>query len=274
MPRMQFLKRILESAANLAGVPIVSLLAGGVLFLILERDAHRKMCRTECRDLGGVLFCSVGYWNREWFKKDPPPLLCRIAPAGVVLYHVAMILAPSGGTADARVRNCFLRGQGQFHRYSPWNVIPEVDQLKVGLSLLPLGPPEMDSAEARRMRSLVLPLYDEMDKDADFRELGSVMGMAYRDLGHMEFRTGHYLRAPAGNIQRPAASVLDLSARHGRQHQGVPLGAVEAVGQTKCAVIAPTFGFGNWDRPDGAELSSTSPAKPSRRSRWTRKRYF
>ena len=85
------------------------------------------------------------------------------------------------------------------------------------------------------MRSLVLPIYEEMDQDADFLPLGSVMGMAYRDLFHLEFRTGHYYVVLPEAAGGRAASLSGLPARHGRQHQGVPLGAVEVVAADRAA---------------------------------------
>ena len=137
---MRFFKRILASLLRiLAGVPIVCLLVGGMLFLILGATLIGRCVGLSAAILGGVLFCSVGYWNREWFKRIRRRFYAVLLPLAAMLYLVAMILAPSGGTADARVRNCFLGGQRHFPRYSPWNVIPEVDQLKVGLSLAAVG---------------------------------------------------------------------------------------------------------------------------------------
>jgi predicted esterase len=252
---MRFLKRTLASLLRiLAGVPIVSLFAGGVLLLILSATLIGRCVGLSAAIFGGVLFCSVGYWNREWFRRMRRRFVAVLLPLAVLLYLVAMILAPSGGTADARVRNCFLRQQSHFRRYSPWNVIPEVDQLKVGLSLVPFGPPEIDSAEAKRMRSLVLPIYDEMDKDAGFHELGSAMGMAYRELCHLEFRTGHYYvflpEIPSG---RRSPCLLFLHGMGGNIKACLWVLA-KLSAQTNCAIIAPTFGFGNWDKPGGAEL--------------------
>jgi len=248
-------KRILASLLRiLAGVPIVSLLTGGTLYLILAATVIGRCVGLGAAILGGVLFCSVGYWNREWFKTRRRWFYAVLLPLGVLLYLAAMILAPSGGNSEARVRNCFLRGQGQFPRYSPWNVIPEVDQLKVALTLLPWGPPEVDSAEARRLRSLVLPLYDEMDQDAGFRELGSVLGLAYRDLCHMEFRTGHYyVFLPETSPGRRLPCLMFLHGMGGNVK--ACLWVLSRLSrQSQCAVIAPTFGIGNWDKPGGAEL--------------------
>jgi predicted esterase len=172
----------------------------------------------------------------------------------MLLLLIAMVAAPSGGAADARVHNCFLGGSGQFARYSPWNIIPEVDQLRVGLSLVPLALPEVDSAEAGRIRSLVLPLYDAMNQDDDFRELGSVMGTAYRDLCHIEFRTGHYYVVLPDTSKGERVPCLVFLHGMGGNIKACLWVLAELSRRGKCAVIAPTFGMGDWDRPGGAEL--------------------
>ena len=227
---MSFLKRISGSLLRiLLGVPIVSLLALGLLFLALGATLEGRSVGLSAAILGGILFCSVGYWNRNWFKRIRGRVYAFLLPIGLVLYVIPMILAPSGGDADGRVRNCFLRGQGEFSRYSPWNVIPEIDQLQVGMCMLPLGDPYADFSKARRMRSLVLPLYEEMEEDVHFQELGSAMGVAYRDVFRMEFRTGHYyLLLPETTSGEPVPSLIFLHGL-GWQHQTVPLGAIETV---------------------------------------------
>ena len=185
------LKKIAASCLRiLAGVPIVGLVLGGLLLLVLGATLRGRSVGLGAMVLGGVLFCSVGYWNRGWFKRIRARLWAVLVPAGVLLYLVPMILAPDGGKADARVRNCYLSGHGAFSRYSPGNVVPEIDQLKVGINLFRLR--NVNGAEAARLRSLLFPLYEEMDKDADFRALGAAMGAAYRDLLHLGGRTGHY----------------------------------------------------------------------------------
>ena len=196
------LKKIAASCLRiLAGVPIVGLVISGLLLLVLGATLRGRSVGLSAVVLGGVLFCSIGYWDREWFRRIRGRFWAVLLPAGLLLYLAPMILAPDGGKANARVRNCYLGGQGGFSRYSPGNVVPEIDQLKVGVSLLRLR--DIDGAEAGRLRSLLFPLYEEMDKDADFHALGSAMGTAYRDLLHMGGR-------PATTIsscrKRPAAN--------------------------------------------------------------------
>jgi predicted esterase len=178
-----------------------------------------------------------------------------LIPVSLLLLLVPVILAPDGrGAEDGQVRNCFLEGKGTFPRYSPWNIIPEVDQVTVGMSFLPLGDPYVDFAKAKRMRSLELPVYEAMEKDAGFRGLGSVMGMAYRELFRMDFRTGHYylfLPEASEGERLPCLIFLHGMGGNWKSHFWV-LSRIST--RMKCAVIAPTFGMGNWSRPGGAEF--------------------
>jgi predicted esterase len=178
-----------------------------------------------------------------------------LLPACLVLFLVPLALAPSGrGAADGHVRNCFLHARGAFPRNSPWNIIPEVDQVLVGTNILPLSDPYVDFAKARRIRSLAVPIYEELEKDAGFRSLGSVMGMAYRELVRLEFRTGHYylfLPRTAGQTRLACLIYLHGMGGNRRSHFWV-LSTIAS--RLPCAVIAPTFGLGNWEKDGGAEL--------------------
>ncbi len=272
-PLKKILRRILVGLLRIvAGVPTVSLILCGLLYLVLGATLTARSVGLSAVILGGVLFCSVGYWNRKWFQRIRRRFYGVLLPLGLLLYLVPMILAPSGGTADGRVRNCFLGGQGTFSRYSPWNVIPESDQLRVGLCLLPLGEPSVPWTEAARMQSLVLPTYDEMDWDADFHPLGSVMGIAYRDLFHLGRRTGHYyLVLPEATGGRRIPCLVFLHGLGGNVKACLWV-LSKLSRQSNCAVIAPTFGFGNWDKAGGAELAvdvvhealATLPLDPKR----------
>jgi predicted esterase len=254
---MSLLKKILLSLLRiLLGVPIVSLLLLGLLFLVFGAT-----WRGRCVGLSAVLFavmllCTVGYWSRNWFKRHRRRFYAVLIPAPLLLLLVPVILAPNGrGADDGYVRNGFLPGTGKFRRYSPWNVIPEVDQLAVGTTLVPLFDPYVDFATGRRMRSLQLSAYRDLEQDAGFRRLGSVMGTAYRELLRIEFRTGHYylfLPEPAQGERLPCLIYLHGLGGNSKSHFWV---LTRISQKMKCAVIAPSFGLGNWDKPGGAELA-------------------
>ena len=254
---MSLLKKILLSLLRiLLGVPIVSLLLLGLLFLLFAVTCRGRCVGLSVVLLASVLFCTVGYWNRKWFKRHRRRFYAVLIPTSLALLLIPVILAPNGrGAEDGHVRNCFLRGRGKFRRYSPWNVIPEVDQLAVGTTLVPLFDPYVDFAKGRKMRSLQLSAYDEMRQDAAFGRLGSVMGTAYRELLHVEFRTGHYYlflpQAPQGERLPCLVYLHGLGGNH-KSHFWV---LTRISQKLNCAVIAPSFGMGNWDKPGGAELA-------------------
>ncbi|MCL4192746.1 MAG: hypothetical protein KJZ87_13520, partial [Thermoguttaceae bacterium] len=159
-------KRLLLSLLRIAaGVPIVSVWGGGMLLVIFSATWRGRAVGLSAATLTGAAFFAVGYWRHPWFRRVRSRVLAAVIPTGLLLYTVPMLLAPDGGRAEASARNCFLEQRTGFVRYSPGNVIPEVDQLKVGMHLLPLSDPDM--AEAARLRSLVLPLYAEMDRDQE-----------------------------------------------------------------------------------------------------------
>ena len=250
---MAFLKRLFTSLFHIAvGVPIVSLAAFGVLFVVFGETLAGRSVGLSLATVGGILYCTVGYWSRPWFKRNRRRFYATTVSAAVLFYLVPMLLAPNGGKPDGRVRNCFLHDQGTFYRYSPWNVLPESDQFKVGTYLLSLG--EVDYAEAARLRSVVLPVYREMDRDPDFHAVGSAMGLGYRELARLEFRTGHYfVFLPETSAGERVPCLVFLHGIGGNMK--ACLGVLSKLSrQMKCAVVAPTFGFGNWDKLDGAKF--------------------
>jgi len=246
---MLLLKRLFISLVRiLCGVPIVSLLGLGALFVIFSVTWKGRCVGLSAVFFAGLLFCSVGYWNREWFKKRRKRLCSVLVPISLV------ILAPDGGNKNENARNCYLGGTNRFHRFSPWNVIPEVDQVSLGLNLLPLADPYVDAAKGRRMRSLVLPTYEQMDEYPEFRRLGSVMGLTVRDLLHVGSCDGHYyLFLPE---TAPDERVPCLIFLHGMGGNIKPcfwmLSRISK--RMKCAVVAPTFGMGLWQKEGSAEF--------------------
>jgi pimeloyl-ACP methyl ester carboxylesterase len=239
----------------LSGVPILSLFMGGMLFLVFSVTLKGRSVGLSAALLAGLLYCSAGYWNRQWFKKRRRRLYAVLLPISLALFLIPLILAPNGqGAPDGHVRNCYVGGHGTYPRYSPWNVVPEVDQVMAGMNLLALGDPYVDFEKGKRIRSLAMPLYETLEKDVGFESLGSVMGMAYCELFRMEFRTGHYyLFLPTASERAPSACLIYLHGMGGNRKSHFWVLSRIAL-QQNCAVIAPTFGLGNWDKPGGAAL--------------------
>jgi pimeloyl-ACP methyl ester carboxylesterase len=149
------------------------------------------------------------------------------------------------------VSNRFVDGDWSFPRYALSNLVPEIEQIKLGIALAPFADPIIDQDQARRIADVTLPLYREMEGDSDFRRLGSVMGWAYAELWGASFDHGHYYlympeTSPGEKV--PALVFIHGSAGNFKAY----LWLWSRLGQARrMAVICPSFGFGNWYRAGG-----------------------
>ena len=126
-----------------------------------------------------ALFPLAGvYWI-----KSRQALLSLLWGAFIVLNLIFVVTsAPDGKSRpESRVANRFAGGDWPFPRYSLANLIPEIEQIKLGIALVPYVDPLIDRTQARRIADVTLPIYRQMERDPDFRRLGSVMGWAYED---------------------------------------------------------------------------------------------
>jgi pimeloyl-ACP methyl ester carboxylesterase len=142
-------------------------------------------------------------------------------------------------------------GSTVFRRYTLANVVPEADQVRLGFLVMPHLDPILTPTQARRVSDFTLDLYREMERDRNFRQLGSEMGWAYTELMGLPFDMGHYyLYVPdnRGNTPLPAIVFLHGSAGNFKAYTWVWSKLAEEHG---VAIIAPSFGFGNWQSPDG-----------------------
>lgn len=168
--------------------------------------------------------------------------------AGFIALGLAamLVMTPDGRTPpDTPVRSVFLKGE--FDRWSVANVVPEVDQLKLGTYLVPFADPFIDWAQAARLRGLVLDQYRDMNEDPAFRRLGSVMGFAYadRDVGHL-----FVFAPPGGTSNRPILIFLHGSGGSFKAYFHV---FYELARGQNMVLVCPSFGFGNWHHAGGLE---------------------
>lgn len=163
----------------------------------------------------------------------------------------AWLLAPSGMSRPGSPISQHFTSQRPFPRYSPTNIIPETEQINLGFLVTPLLDPLFTYDRAKRVAPFTLQLYQEMEADPNFHQLGSAMGWAYTDLFGLPFNVGHYyLYIPQhrGNGPLPAVIFLHGSFGNFKSYTWVWSKLAEQLGYV---IIAPSFGFGNWQRPEG-----------------------
>jgi pimeloyl-ACP methyl ester carboxylesterase len=175
---------------------------------------------------------------------------------GVVLIGVVgaiIFTAPDGvASPDSPVSHRFT-GATRFQRYALANIIPETEQMNLGLLLMPYLDAIFTVEQAQRVGPFTLELYQEMENDPHFHRLGSVLGWAYAEVVGLPFDVGHYyLYIPQNRSEGPLPAIVFLHGSLGnfKSYTWVWARFAEENGYV---IIAPSFGFGNWLRPGGVE---------------------
>lgn len=140
----------------------------------------------------GILFpVSVVLWwsqptqNRSWGWISLLLILIEAGLLGLMLWQT-----PSGVPAPGSpVQHRFVRPV-TFPRYTIANIVPEIEQINLGLVVTPYLDRLFTAERARRVTPFTLALYREMENDPHFHRLGSVMGWAYADVVTFEEKVG------------------------------------------------------------------------------------
>ncbi len=156
-----------------------------------------------------------------------------------------------------------------YRRWSPFNLIPEIDQVAAAIPALCLVDPRLDAGQLRRV---VLPSYREMEREEAYTRLGSALDRMYPQLYAGEFDTGHYdwvVPPHAAGERLPTILFLHGSLGNFKAY----LWAWKRFSdRNRCIVVLPSFGVGVWDFPGGTEAallaldraSSELPIDPDR----------
>ena len=207
---------------RLVGVSFVLLLVGLIALWFLALRRTRKF---------GI-----------WFA---PSVLSVAIACGVVAY----LVAPRGNPIST------FGGETEFRKGSLSNTVPEIDQLKLGVTLLTFTDPYIDSKQGKRVRNAFLSVYRELRQHHEFVEAGSALGLCYEDLflgKRKVLHTYEYVPQRDEGKRYPVIVFLHGSLGNFKGYLWVLQAFAEAQG---FAVIAPTFGAGNWERDkNGAVL--------------------
>lgn len=134
-------------------------------------------------------------------------------------------------------------------RLSPANLVPEVDQHLLGSYLFSLIDSHLDWNQAAQLREHLKKVYGDLEQDHELAALPSALGFAYEDLLLGRRKVGNlFLYLPPGDAPKPV--ILFLHGSMGN-FQGYWQIWKTFADQYDVAIVAPTFGAGNWSQPGG-----------------------
>ena len=143
----------------------------------------------------------------------------------------------------------------------------------LGFRVIPLLDPLLTFEQTRPLARDTRAIYAELEEDPDFHALGSVMPDAYDELWGARFDHGHYFLYVPPSLDRkaPAPALVFLHGSGGNFKSYTWL-LSKVADERGMVLIAPSFGFGNWDRKHGtaavmAALDDASKAVPLDTSR-------
>jgi alpha-beta hydrolase superfamily lysophospholipase len=158
--------------------------------------------------------------------------------------------APQGRPLpDARVENRYWEGW-RYPSASLGNLIPELDQLLLGLKLAPSIDPLLTPEESAGVAQITRKIYADLEADRDFRTLGTVLPHAYDDLWTDRVNHGHYFRYVPRQLSpsQPAPVLIFLHASGGnfKAYTWIFSRVADQLGMV---LLVPSFGMGDWEEP-------------------------
>ena len=187
------------------------------------------------------------------FRPFLPLLLIFLVLSCVVIWQIPSRQA----SIDSPVSNQYAPRNDETYEpswFSLPNIVPEKEQINLGFRLMPWVDPILTSSQAKKVSKMTMQLYNELESDPEFRALGSVLGSGYCDLTKRPYDNGHYFLyvpdAPDPVKPKPAIVFLHGSGGNFKPYIWLWSKLAEKEGYV---IIAPTFGFGNWNRVEGLE---------------------
>lgn len=171
-------------------------------------------------------------------------LFCVI---GMVALGAAILRRPTGPPSGGNFSQHYL-GEAKFKSTSIANLVPEIDQLKFGSLVIGSVDGPLAASGTGRIRDLVLKIYREADADPAFREAGSALGFCYADILLGERKRLHFNQYVPRQLNRERYPVLIFLHGALGNFKGYTWVLKRFSDQTGIAVIAPTFGVGDWRR--------------------------
>lgn len=181
--------------------------------------------------------------SKAWARAGVALLLSWLALTLWLLFR-----APAGKVAPgARVHTAYTRGAWQFPRFALGNLLPEVDQVRLGFRVAQAMDPLFNGGQRRHLEPLTTAIYDELEADPDFHALGSAMPHVYDamwGLGDGDEQAYVYI-PPTVDRAKPSPVLVFLHGSGGNFKAYTWL-LSKVADELGLVVVAPGFGLGEW----------------------------
>ncbi|WP_435011196.1 hypothetical protein P12x_002497 [Tundrisphaera lichenicola] len=155
------------------------------------------------------------------------------------------------------------RDGSEVPKLSPFHLVPEIDQVKLGLTMITRPVPWV--ARARTIREVTMGLYREIEADPEARGLAPVTHFGAMELLGAGFDSGHYFAyAPEPRDGETLGLVVFLHG-NGGNFQALSWAWKDFAEEHRMILLAPTFGFGFWGE---GGVEAVDRASEDARNRW------
>lgn len=237
--------------ARLFTAAVVLVLTPAASLLLVSADTARgRLCACLALLIGlAPLVVDVVWGNRSRAWRA-----VAVACGGAVAALAAAIwcLAPDGvAEADARVAHAFATGSAGFSRHAMGNLVPESDQLLMGLRLVPLVDRLVSADDASALRGWTKSIYRELEADPEFHALGSLLPDAYAAVTDAKWSPTHaYVYAPGSATNAGPRPVLVFFHGSGGNFKAYLWILSKLADRLGFVLVAPSGGFGTWPPRD------------------------
>jgi hypothetical protein len=198
-----------------------------------------------------VVLCLSGFGLACYAATERPRFRYADAFAGLcgtgfLLSLVAVIWnTPSGQPAQSAKVGHLWEDQHEHRRWVLGNVVPEVDQFRLGFELVPALDPLFTRKQAVALKQDTTRIYRELEADADFAALGSVMPLAYDEIWGRRPAVSHayIFDGRAGSGPAPLLIFFHGSGGNFKAYTWLLRRVAEHTG---AVLVAPSYGLGNW----------------------------
>jgi pimeloyl-ACP methyl ester carboxylesterase len=203
-----------------------------------------------------VLLCPLAWvigarWPVKRSARYVPAALLSLT--AVVLFVVLVWLAPTGRGLEGSEIGSHWPNPAGYPRYSLFNLLPERDQVNLGIYLFGSTGIAIGTDQVERVRELTLPLYRDMDERKEYPNLGSVMHYVWADALGGSTGNGHfYYCVPQHASGEKLPLIIFLHGSVGNFRSYLYCWKMFA-DQFRCIVVCPTFGMGDWSQSDGIQ---------------------